>query len=80
VRACNIEVELGPVRAQAEEAGDQRIALGDAVQLVLELADPLPSSRQLVRQTLPVPHTHLTLTIGRLATVLENPSPTRGGA
>ncbi len=61
VRTGDIEVELGPEGTEAEKAGDQRIPLGEPGQLLLELADALPRSRQLVRQALPVPHTHFEL-------------------
>jgi hypothetical protein len=80
VRSGHIELELGPKSAEAEEAGDQRIALWESGKLVLELADALASSRQLLRQTLPIPHTHLDLTIGALEAVLENQDPARKGA
>ena len=72
VRAGHVQLELGPEGAEAEEAGDQRIPLGESGQLLLELANALPSSLKLIPQTLPVPHTHLTLNIGSLEAVLEN--------
>ena len=57
--ARDVELELGPEGAEAEQARDQRIPLGEPGQLLFELADPLPSSRELARTGAFVPpHAH----------------------
>ena len=48
VGARDVELELGSEGAEAEQARDQRIPLGEPGQLLLELADPLPSSGKLL--------------------------------
>ena len=53
--ARDVERELGPEGAEAEQARGQRIPLGELGQLPFELADPLPSSRKLLGQVLPLP-------------------------
>ena len=68
MRARDVELELGSEGAEAEQARDQRIPLGEPAQLLLELTDPLPGSRQLVGQALSFPRTHFGLTIGFLVT------------
>jgi len=71
VGARDVELELGPEGAEAEQARDQRIRLGEPGQLLFDLADPLPSSRKLIGHAFPVPRTHR-LNIGSVVTVLEN--------
>ena len=56
--AGDVELELGSEGAEAEQARDQRISLGEPGQLPFELADPLPSGRKLLGQALPLPHPH----------------------
>ena len=55
VGARDVELELGSEGAEAEQARDQRIPLGEPGQLLFELADPLPSSRELLGQALSIP-------------------------
>ncbi len=58
VRARDVELELGSEGAEAEQARDQRIPLGEPGQPLLELTDPLPGGPQLIRQALSIPRAH----------------------
>jgi len=71
LRARDVQLELGPEGAQAEQASGERVAVLQLGKPALELGDALARRRELLREAVPVPGAQVVISIGADGVALE---------